>query len=143
MESYKQRMQKEYLELKERADKLNRMINDYYFGELGFKLNFPIKLLESQYYVMCSYLKILEQRAEIENVTLNEKIYMVVIPVGDNLYTTLIKRTDGTVVMADRNYISLKKLKEHNLNIPGGLTEKDIKESSVSWAWLFAEEITK
>ncbi|WP_438947606.1 crAss001_48 related protein, partial [Streptococcus pneumoniae] len=49
-------------------NKLSLMISNYYVGTLDFKLKCPIELLETQHYTMCAYLKILEQRAEIENI---------------------------------------------------------------------------
>ncbi|HHA7471571.1 TPA: hypothetical protein ACOQAR_001357 [Streptococcus pneumoniae] len=68
MSDYKQRMIEEYKQLKERINKLSLMISNYYVGTLDFKLKCPIELLETQHYTMCAYLKILEQRAEIENI---------------------------------------------------------------------------
>lgn len=62
------RMIEEYKQLKERTNKLSLMISNYYVGTLDFKLKCPIELLETQHYTMCVYLKILEQRAEIENI---------------------------------------------------------------------------
>lgn len=68
MSDYKQRMIEEYKQLKERTNKLSLMISNYYVGTLDFKLKCPIELLETQHYTMCAYLKIHEQRAEIENI---------------------------------------------------------------------------
>ena len=68
MKDYKQRMVNEYNELKERTDKLGLMIGNYHGGTLDFEPNCPIELLETQYYTMCAYLKILEQRAEVEGI---------------------------------------------------------------------------
>lgn len=70
MENYKQRMVSEYKELKERAEKLGNMLLDYEYGELDFEPACPIKLLETQWHTMRTYLYILEQRAEIENIDL-------------------------------------------------------------------------
>lgn len=70
MEAYKKRMLKEYFELKERTEKLGRLLDKHLYGELDFELNCPVALLESQYYAMQAYLSILEQRAEIEGVEL-------------------------------------------------------------------------
>lgn len=70
MEAYKQRMLKEYFELKERTEKLGRLLDKHLYGELDFELNCPVALLESQYYTMQAYLSILEQRAEIEGIEL-------------------------------------------------------------------------
>lgn len=70
MEDYKQRMVDEYKELKERVKKLGDMLLDYAHGELDFEPNCPIKLLETQWHIMHTYLFILEQRAEIEGIEL-------------------------------------------------------------------------
>lgn len=50
--------------------KLGTMISHYYAGTLDFKPTCPIELLETQYHTMYAYLKILEQRAEIEGIEL-------------------------------------------------------------------------
>lgn len=70
MSDYKQRMIDEYKQLKERANKLGLMISSYHAGTLDFRPTCPIELLESQYYTMYAYLKILEQRAEFESIEL-------------------------------------------------------------------------
>lgn len=72
MEAYKQRMVNEYNELKERADKLKTMLFRWMTDDLDFEPTCPYHLLESQFWVMKSYLAILKQRAEIEGVELNE-----------------------------------------------------------------------
>ena len=74
MSDYKHRMIDEYKQLKERANKLGTMISHYYAGTLDFKPTCPIELLETQYYTMCAYLKILEQRAEIEDIEFQEVV---------------------------------------------------------------------
>ena len=76
MNDYKQRMIDEYTQLKERTDKLGLMISNYHAGTLDFKPISPIKLLENQYYTMCGYLKILEQRAEIESIELRKSTFI-------------------------------------------------------------------
>lgn len=70
MKGYKQRMVDEYKELKERVKKLGNMLLDYEHGELDFEPNCPINLLETQWHTMLTYLYILEQCAEIENIDL-------------------------------------------------------------------------
>lgn len=70
MEAYKKRMLKEYFELKERTEKLGRLLDKHLYGELDFELNCPVALLESQYYTMQAYLSILVQRAKIEGIEL-------------------------------------------------------------------------
>lgn len=70
MEDYKSRMAKEYAELKERYEKLHRMLVKYDACTLEFEPNCPIQILREQAAVMGRYLYILETRAEIEKVDL-------------------------------------------------------------------------
>lgn len=67
---YKDRMLQEYRELKERYDKLHRIIVKYEAGTLDFTPSCPIELLKKQAKAMGEYLYVLEVRAEIEGVTL-------------------------------------------------------------------------
>ena len=67
---YKERMKNEYAELKERRDKLHRMIVKHEAGTLDFTPSCPIQLLKEQDGIMTHYMSILEIRAEIENVDL-------------------------------------------------------------------------
>ena len=60
----------EYSELKERYNKLHKMLVKYDAGTLEFKPTCPIELLRKQKAAMGEYLNILEIRAEIEKVTL-------------------------------------------------------------------------
>lgn len=60
----------EYSELKERYNKLHKMLVKYDVGTLEFKPTCPIELLRKQKATMGEYLNILEIRAEIEKVTL-------------------------------------------------------------------------
>lgn len=71
MEYYKERMIKEYAELKERYTKLHRMLVKHDAGKLDFMLNCPVDLLREQASVMGRYLYILETRAVIEGVELD------------------------------------------------------------------------
>lgn len=70
MDDYKIRMVKEYVELKERYEKLHKMIVKYDVGILDFTPNCPIDILRKQKSIMGEYLNILEIRAEIENIDL-------------------------------------------------------------------------
>ena len=69
-DDYKGRMVQEYRELKERYDKLHRMIVKYEAGTLDFTPSCPIELLKKQAKAMGEYAYALEVRAEIEGVTL-------------------------------------------------------------------------
>ena len=70
MEDYKQRFVIEYNELKERTDKLCYMLDRWLLNDLDFTPSCSFKLLETQFHVMEAYLKILEQRAELEDIKL-------------------------------------------------------------------------
>lgn len=68
--AYVSRMIAEYRELKDKYNKLHRMLIKHEAGTLDFEPTCPIELLEHQANVMGEYLHILEVRAEIENVEL-------------------------------------------------------------------------
>lgn len=71
MEDYKLRMINEYKELKEKYDKLHKMLVKYDAGKLDFTPTCPIDLLRKQASFMGQYLYILEVRAVIEGIDLN------------------------------------------------------------------------
>lgn len=70
MEDYQQRMIEEYEQLKDRRNKLERMLNKNIAGTLGFEFNTPIKVLEGQLEIMNNYLSCLKIRAEFEEIEL-------------------------------------------------------------------------
>lgn len=67
---WKERMRAEYQQLKERYDKLHKMIVKYEAGTLEFTPNCPIDLLKEQAAAMGKYLYVLEVRAQIEKIDL-------------------------------------------------------------------------
>lgn len=67
---WKERVQTEYKQLKERYDKLHNMIVKYEAGTLEFTPNCPIDLLKEQAAAMGKYLYVLEVRAQIEDIDL-------------------------------------------------------------------------
>ena len=67
---YKERMKKEYWQLKDRYDKLHRMCIKYEAGTLDFTPTCSLELLAEQKAAMGHYLHCLEVRAEIEGVRL-------------------------------------------------------------------------
>ena len=67
---YKERMRNEYIELKDKYDKLHRMLVKYDAGKLDFTPTCPIELLREQAATMGKYLHILETRALIDGVEL-------------------------------------------------------------------------
>lgn len=69
-DNYKDRFKAEYEQLKIRMTKLKNIIDKYEEGTLDFQPSCDIDTLKAQYSVMCSYLIILEIRADIEEITL-------------------------------------------------------------------------
>lgn len=68
---YKERFKAEYLQIKIRCDKLEKMLIKYETGTLEFTPSCDISILDDQLYYMQNYLKMLRIRAEIENIDLN------------------------------------------------------------------------
>ena len=73
MEDWKIRMVQEYRQLKERYEKLHRMIVKIEAGTIEFTPNCPLHLLQSQARAMGEYLYCLEIRSEIEDIDLDSK----------------------------------------------------------------------
>lgn len=71
--NYKQRFINEYVELKDRYNKLHKMLIKYDAGRLEFTPTCPINILREQESTMLKYLNILETRAIIEGVELAEQ----------------------------------------------------------------------
>lgn len=67
---FKQRFQAEYAQDKNRAEGLERMLKAYKAGTLPFKPKCSYELLYEQLIYMRAKLKVLEKRAEIENIDL-------------------------------------------------------------------------
>ena len=70
--NYKQRFINEYVELKDRYNKLHKMLIKYDAGKLEFTPTCPINILREQEFTMLKYLNILETRAIIEDVEFKE-----------------------------------------------------------------------
>ena len=69
-DDYKERFKAEYYQTKLRYNKLHKMIIKYEAGTLHFTPKCSIELLKEQANYMGNYLRILEVRAEIENIDL-------------------------------------------------------------------------
>jgi len=69
---YKERFKAEYLQTKIRYNKLHKMVVKYDAGTLDFTPSCPIEMLKEQLRHMGKYLYILETRAEIEEINLDE-----------------------------------------------------------------------
>ena len=67
---WKERFVHEYKELKERYNKLHKMLIKYEAGTLDFTPNCSLELLKEQKMYMGEYLRILEIRSEIEDIDL-------------------------------------------------------------------------
>lgn len=67
---YKERMKKEYWQVKDRYNKLHKMLVKYDAGTLDFTPTCPITLLREQKAAMGNYLNCLEIRAEFEGIRL-------------------------------------------------------------------------
>ena len=70
---YKERFKAEYWQTKIRWRKLHRMLVKYEAGTLGFEPSCSLELLKKQAFHMGNYIHILESRAEIESIDLEEK----------------------------------------------------------------------
>lgn len=71
-DDYKIRVLGEYYELKERYDKLHKMLIKYEAGTLDFTPTCPLGLLERQANLMGNYLKVLEIRLEMEQIEIKK-----------------------------------------------------------------------
>lgn len=69
-EDYKDRFKAEYMQTKLRYNNLHKMLIKYEAGTLEFKPICSIEILKEQKNYMGNYLKMLEVRAEIENINL-------------------------------------------------------------------------
>ena len=67
---YKERFKAEYYQLEYRTRKLDKMLNDWKQGKLNFEPTCTYGLLDHQRYLMKEYMRVLEQRAEIEGIKL-------------------------------------------------------------------------
>lgn len=71
---YKERFKAEYWQTKIRYEKLHKMCVQYDAGTLSFTPTCSIMVLKEQKSYMGRYLNMLEIRAEIENIDLNESV---------------------------------------------------------------------
>lgn len=69
---YKERFKAEYYQAKIRYDRLHKMIIKYEAGNLDFTPSCSLDLLKRQASSMGSYLYILEVRAEVEGIELQD-----------------------------------------------------------------------
>lgn len=69
-EDFKERFYIEYKELEDRSNKLSAMLEKWRNNSLDFTPSCSYELLEKQLQVMLEYKNILEERAKIENISL-------------------------------------------------------------------------
>ena len=69
-DDYKERFKGEYYQVKERYERLRKMVIRYQAGTLNFEPKCDLELLKSQLSAMRDYIYILEVRAQIEGVEL-------------------------------------------------------------------------
>lgn len=69
---YKERFKAEYIQLKNRLEGLTRMCDKWDKNELNFKPTCPRQIYDEQMKAMKEYKRILEKRAEMEKVDLNQ-----------------------------------------------------------------------
>lgn len=74
-DDYKERFIAEYQQVAIRCNKLDNLIRLYKSGELEFTLNCSIDLLTSQLCAMKEYKELLEIRADIEDINI-EEVYL-------------------------------------------------------------------
>jgi hypothetical protein len=74
---YKDRFKAEYLQTKIRYNKLHRMCIKYEAGTLDFEPTCSLELLKEQKSYMGNYLRILEIRAELEGINLEDFIVAI------------------------------------------------------------------
>lgn len=70
---YKDRFKAEYYQVKIRKEKLQKTLDNW--QHLSFSPDSPKRYLKFQYDIMREYIKILEQRAEKENIDLGDETY--------------------------------------------------------------------
>lgn len=69
-DDYKERFKGEYYQVKERYERLRKMVVRYQAGTLNFESKCDLELLKSQLSAMRDYIYILEVRAQIEGIEL-------------------------------------------------------------------------
>lgn len=70
MKGYKKRMVEEFNQLRDRANKLEKMLRKHRLGKLDFELTCSPYLLKKQYEHMLGYMECLKERAILEDIDL-------------------------------------------------------------------------
>ena len=69
-ENYKDRMVEEFNQLRDRSNKLEKILRKHAVGKLDFVPTCPMHLLKEQHDAMLTYMECLKQRAIIEDIDL-------------------------------------------------------------------------
>lgn len=72
---YKERFRAEYAQLNIRCKSLANLLQKEKTGEINFTLNCPVEMLKDQFKAMISYRLFLTNRAQIENIDIEDLIY--------------------------------------------------------------------
>lgn len=70
MKGYKKRMVEEFNQLRDRANKLEKVLRKHRLGKLEFEPTCPDWLLKKQYDAMLEYMECLKTRAILEDIDL-------------------------------------------------------------------------
>lgn len=70
-EDYRERFKAEYMQLRIRYERLERLLDGYFNHSLTFEIKTPIDVLVKQKIFMLRYMKILEERATYEGIDLD------------------------------------------------------------------------
>ena len=102
---FKDRTKAEYWELKIRCEKLEAMCKKYAAGELDFTPNCSLELLQEQLGYMQKYLGVLELRAEIEGIDLQDvglanDEFMVLLSGKENAFSTMARGNSHIIFKA-------------------------------------------
>ena len=65
----------------------------------------------------------------------------VAIPDGSGMFMTVVRSSEGHLVIGDKRYLYKSKLKEHNSYVPGGITLPELQNSGLAWCLQFAERL--
>ena len=104
-DDFKDRAKAEYHQLKIRCEKLEAMCKKYAAGELAFTPNCSLELLQEQLGYMQKYLGVLELRAEIEEIDLQdtelaEDEFMVLLSGKEGAFSTMARGNSHIIFKA-------------------------------------------
>lgn len=88
-------------------------------------------------------------REEVYNLIVNYQYYTrkevhklsIAIPDGNGMFMTLVRSSEGHLMIGEKRYLYKSKLKEHNSYVPGGITVSELQNSGLAWCLQFAERL--